>query len=685
MSVLKTAFGLADWFLVILFLYGINIVLSAALVKKYRGYKYLTLPLTILASLGGVWFALVKLIHSERILQINLFKGIYPFEFKLQIDNLAAFFILVISLSYLFITVYSIEYMKHYETKRQFKLFALCINLFVLSMLLVVTAGQFFFFLIAWEIMALASYFLVVFEPEKTGVQKAGLFYIIMTHIGTAFIIAAFALMYKYSHTADMAGFPTGGIPAGIKGLAFVFLLIGFGTKGGLIPLHIWLPHAHPAAPSNVSALMSGVMLKMAVYGAIRFMFGMLGGDVLWWGVLVLIVGLISAVLGIMYALTEHDLKRLLAYSSIENLGIIFLAIGLAMIAKAYHLPVLAALSLTGALFHTLNHSLFKGLLFMGAGTIHQATGTKNIENLGGLIKKMPYTAMFFLIGALAISAIPPLNGFASEWLIYQTMFTAILGSGSLLRVLLIIAAALLAMAGALAAYCFVKVFAISFLAKPRTDQAANAVEARGGILYGMGALALLCVVTGIFPAGLLRVLDTINTDLLGQHISNTTLSFSGLIKLSPKMASSGMAPFVILLIIFTLLLGTFGFARLFSRGTKVRRYGTWDCGFKQLTPRMQYTASGFSKPLRIVFRWLYLPKRELILKQNEDKYAIHGAKYLISTRSIFEDFLYEPLVKNTSRLFRRLRFLIQTGSIHQYLVYIFVMVILMLLYFSWA
>lgn len=666
----------------ILILYGLNILLSAVLVRKYRGYKFLTIPIAIMASLSGIWFALAKLLYHGPTWEINLWKGIYPFEFKFHIDNLSAFFILLISLSYLCITIYSLGYMRHYESKRQFKLFAICINSFVLSMLLVVTAGQLFFFLIAWEIMALTSYFLVIYESEKPEVQKAGRFYIIMTHIGTAFIIAAFALMYKYTHTADIAGFIPNSIPAGIRGLAFVFLLIGFGTKGGLIPLHIWLPYAHPAAPSNVSALMSGVMLKMAVYGVVRFMFSMLGGDILWGGVLVLVVGLISTILGVMFALTENDLKRLLAYSSIENLGIIFLALGLAMIAKAYHIPALAALCLAGALFHTLNHSLFKGLLFMGAGAIYNATGTKNMEELGGLIKKMPYTALLFLIGALAISAIPPLNGFAGEWIIYQSIFAAILSSGSLLKVLLILSAALMGMAGALAAYCFVKVFAISFLAKPRTEKAANAVEIDGSMLSGMSVFALLCLLTGIFPAVVLRIMDTINMDLLGQKIINTA---NGFINATPQQALSGSSPFIMFMIIICLSFGTFALVRLFSRGTKVRRYLTWDCGYKQLTPRMQYTATGFSKPMRIIFRWLYLPKRELVLKENSAKYSVHGAKYLVSTRSIFEDFLYKPVVKNTFRLFRRLRFMIQTGSIHQYLVYILVMMILMLLYFTWA
>jgi formate hydrogenlyase subunit 3/multisubunit Na+/H+ antiporter MnhD subunit len=549
-------------------------------------------------------------------------------------------------------------------------------------MLLVVTAGQLFFFLIVWEIMALASYFLVVFEPEKPEVQKAGRFYIIMTHIGTAFIIAAFAVTFKYGHTADITGSISNAIPVWIRGLVFVFLLIGFGTKGGLIPLHVWLPYAHPAAPSNVSALMSGVMLKMAVYGMLRFVFGLLGGGVLWWGVTVLVVGLISAILGVMYAVTENDLKKLLAYSSIENIGIIFVALGLAIIANACHIPALAALCLAGALLHSLNHSLFKGLLFMGAGTIYNATGTKNIEDLGGLIKKMPYTALLFLTGALAISAIPPLNGFAGEWIIFQAIFTAILGSGSLLKILFILSAALLAMAGALAAYCFIKVFAIGFLANPRTEQASRAVETQGSMLSGMSGLALLCIIMGIFPAAGLRITDSVNWDLLGQPMPT---SAQGWIMVSPAMASSGSSPFIMLAIILCLSLAIWVWVRFLSRGTKIRRYGTWDCGYKQLTPRMQYTATGFSKPVRIVFRWLYMPKRELILKENGVKHTVHGGKYILSTRSIFEDFFYMPLVKNIFRLFRRLRFMIQTGSIHQYLVYILVMVILMLLYFTWA
>ncbi|MFA6809029.1 MAG: proton-conducting transporter membrane subunit, partial [Eubacteriales bacterium] len=473
-------------------------------------------------------------------------------------------------------------------------------------------------------------------------------------------------------------------IPDTIKSFAFVFLLIGFATKGGLVPLHIWLPYAHPAAPSNVSAVMSGIMLKMSVYGVIRFVINILGADIMWWGVLVLVIGVVSTILGVMYALMEHDIKRLLAYHSIENMGIIFIGLGLAMIAGVNGANTLMALCLTAALFHTFNHSLFKSLLFMGAGSIQYATGTRDIEKLGGLIKKMPYTAFLFLIGAMAISAIPLLNGFASEWMIYQGLFASILAGEGVLRILMIITVSLLAMAGALAAYCFVKVFGISFLALPRTQLAENAKEVPNSMIFAMGVLALLCIVAGIIPSAFIWMINGITGEIIGRSVTFGVFDVYKLAKFMPLGVSSGISPVIMLAILIIITSVVVILIKTLTKGTRVRKCGTWDCGFKQnLTSGMEYTATGFSKPLRIVFRWLYKPERKLIIDEMEGKYNIKSARYVVSTKSVFEDYLYKPVINGILEISGRLRFAIQMGSIHAYLLYIFAVLIVMLVYFT--
>ena len=359
-------------------------------------------------------------------------------------------------------------------------------NALLLATTLVFTASNAFFFLIAWEIMALTAYCLVSFEHEKSEDAHAGVLFFIMSHIGTGCLILGFLLLFQAAggqSPGDYAfdAFRTLGekMSPGRRDAAFLLFLFGFGVKAGIVPLHIWLPEAHPVAPSNASALLSGVMIKTGIYGLTRVLFDFMGTPPNWWGVTILTIGTISAVLGVLYALMEHDLKRLLAYHSIENIGIILMGLGAALMFLHTHHPVLATLALIAGLYHTINHAIFKALLFLGAGAVLHATHTRNMEEMGGLIKRMPKTAFFFLIGAVAISALPPLNGFVSEWLTYQSLLQGFGTTDSLVRLMFPLSGAMLALTGALAAACFVKAFGITFLAQPRSEHGGPGARSR--------------------------------------------------------------------------------------------------------------------------------------------------------------------------------------------------------------
>jgi hydrogenase-4 component B len=365
-------------------------------------------------------------------------------------------------------------------------------------------------FLIAWEIMSLASYFLVVYDRSHENNVKAGSLYLAMTQVGTMFILLAFLVLYKYTGSFDFEAIRSlaAVIPMSVKNIVFVLALIGFGTKAGIIPLHIWLPEAHPAAPSHVSGLMSGVMIKTAIYIMIRIFLDMLQPVPVWWGIVVLIIGALSSLLGVLYALTEHDIKRLLAYHSIENIGIILLGLGSALTFLSLGMPTLALLGIAAALFHTLNHATFKSLLFLGAGSVINETHARNLEEYGGLIKFMPYTAFFFLVGAMAISALPPFNGFFSEWLTFQSLFQGIALSSLTAKWIFVAAAGSLALTSGLALACFVKVFGVTFLARPRSKEVTHAKESSIAMRVGMGGLAVLSLLFGVGSGYLISLFE---------------------------------------------------------------------------------------------------------------------------------------------------------------------------------
>jgi len=535
--------------------------------------------------------------------------------------------------------------------------------------------------------MALTAYCLVSFEHEKTETRNAGVLYFIMSHIGTGCLILAFLLLFQAAGGTSPSDYSFDrfrslgeNLSSGRRDAAFLLFLFGFGVKAGIIPLHIWLPEAHPVAPSNISALLSGVLIKTGIYGLTRVLFDFLGTPPNWWGVTVLTVGTISAVLGVLYALMQHDLKRLLAYHSIENIGIILMGLGASLMFLHTHHPVLAALALIAGLYHTINHAIFKALLFLGAGAVLHSTHTRNMEEMGGLIKRMPKTAFFFLIGAVAISALPPLNGFVSEWLTYQSLLQGFDTTASLVWLIFPLSGAMLALTGALAAACFVKAFGITFLAQPRSAKVAEAKEASPTMLWGMGLLTAACVFLGLFPTLFLILFGPITQQLVGQPLPAYLSRAGGLVlgnaqALGGTVSTLGMVLTGVCLLPIPLALWLF-----FGRRAHTRIGPTWDCGLRGLTPQMEYTATGFSKPLRMIFKALFRPRREV---QREYDYSPYFAKTLRFESHIEEAFvtrIYRPLNRGILRLSRRMRGL-QAGSIQAYLIYIFVTLILLLLF----
>ena len=591
----------------------------------------------------------------------------FNLNYSLVFDPLSLFFVFVILLISIPSAVYSVGYLKHEFSHKKIVSAWILLFLFVLSMLLVVTVSNALLFLICWEVMSLVSFFLVVFDTEDKKSIKAGIIYIVMTHIGTAFITASLLVMFQYAHSFDFIAMKQAclAMPANTKNIVFLFLLIGFGTKAGIVPLHIWLPYAHPQAPSHISSIMSGVMIKTAIYGIIRFVIFILGANTFWWGNLILIFASISCLVGVMYALMEHDIKKLLAYHSVENIGIILLGVGASIVFTSINLPVLAVLSLAAGLYHLVNHAIFKSLLFLGAGSIYKATGLRDIEKLGGLIKTMPYTAVSFLIGSMAISALPPLNGFVSEWLTLQVLFSGMINLTGASKISMCIYAAALALTGGLAAACFVKAFGISFLALPRSDEAKNAKEVSAWMYIPMFFLSALTLIFGIFAAQILKVLSKIAESASG-------LSPAPVYKFNLSLPLTALALVLIAAAVYLSVRYIFG-------PRKVTIGKTWGCGYYNLDSRTEYSATAFSKPFRIAFSFFYRPSRKTE-KISDSFYHVKSFKHETSITPVFNKYIYDFILKNTLDTANYLsRF--QSGSIHFYIAYIFIAIVFLIVF----
>jgi len=603
------------------------------------------------------------------------------FPCTVRLDPLSAWFTLALALLGLAVSVYSIEYLRPMEATRNLGALGFFYNALLLGLALVFTAANAFFFLSAWEVMAVAGFCLVTFEHEKAEARSAAVVYLIMSHAGTVMVLAAFLLLGAFAGNVDFASFHllASKLPPAELGAVFLLFFAGFGVKAGIVPLHIWLPDAHPVAPSNVSALMSGIVIKCGIYGMARVFFDFFGPTPLWTGTVVLAVGVVTALVGVLYALQEHDLKRLLAYHSIENIGIIVMGFGAALMFRTLGHLNLAAIAIVGALYHTLNHAIFKGLLFLAAGSVVQSVHTRNMEEMGGLIRRMPRTACFFLIGAIAISGLPPLNGFVSEWLTYQALLAGFGTTHSLTRLMFPIAGSLLALTAALAAACFVKAFGIPFLALPRSAAAADAQEASPAMQYAMALLAASCFVLGLGASWIIPVFDPITLQALGVPVSPSLIAHG--IALQAGTPQSGTVSPAGIALVFLALAGTAAYLvnrRL--RDVRVATGPTWDCGLPGLTSDHEYTATAFSKPLRLIFSAFYRPRREIRPEYDVSPYYPSAIRFESGIEATFEKRLYDPLKDWIFGLSRRMR-AIQAGSIHAYLAYIFVTLILLLLF----
>jgi len=585
----------------------------------------------------------------------------------LHLDPLAGFFLFLVSLVTLIISIYGPSYVTEYTHQGQSLLSLLFFTgIFVAGMEMVLIASDAFTFMISWELMSVSSYFLVAYQHQFETNRNAAFIYLLMAQVGGLFILLSYGVLAGFSGGFDFASMQAVVLSPFWSSLAFTLALIGFGMKAGIVPLHVWLPQAHPVAPSHISALMSGVMLKVAVYGFIRFVYGLLG-DVFWqWGVAVLIIGSLSAVLGVLYALMQHDLKRLLAYHSVENIGIIYMGLGLSIIFSATGHPQLAALGLIAALYHSLNHALFKSLLFLGAGAVLQQSGEHDLEKMGGLIKAMPVTAFSFLIGCISISALPPFNGFVSEWLTFQAALQGTALDGHILTAVITIAAALLALTGALAAACFVKVFGVCFLGVPRSEAVAQAVEVSYGPRIAQVSLAILCLTFGVLPTWTVAQLNHIAQLFLPDVLSTATSNgMLWLTPISPQIASYG-APLV-----FVAIGGAWLMIWLWlhprRKNTTIRRSPTWDCGFGALNGRMQYTATSFSMPIRRIFKPIWSVDEEYLSPGPENR----GGRYRLNVGDWAWLKIYQPIGRLLLATARRAA-LIQGGHLRVYLTYSF-------------
>jgi formate hydrogenlyase subunit 3/multisubunit Na+/H+ antiporter MnhD subunit len=627
----------------------------------------------LIASAVGIACALTMLLAPATVPPVrSLPLGLPWLGAHFRIDSLSAFFLLVVDLGGAMASLYATGYGRHEASPSRVLPF---FPAFLAGMNLVVLADDAFTFLVSWEFMSLASWALVLVHHRDPENRRAGYIYIVMASFGTLALLLAFGLLAGagggYAFDAMRAA-PKGTL---VSVLVLALILIGAGSKAGLVPLHVWLPLAHPAAPSHVSALMSGVMTKVAVYAFVRVIFDLLGEPTWWSGMIVLALGGVTAVMGVLYALMQHDLKRLLAYHTVENIGIIFIGLGLSLAFAANGMQLAAALALIAGLFHVFNHSLFKSLLFFGAGAVLVATGERDMEHLGGLIHRMKTTAFLFLVGCVAISALPPLNGFVSEWLTFQ----AILQSPELpqwgLKIMVPAVGGLLALSAALAAACFVKAFGVTFLGRPRSPAAENAHEVERSALAAMAVLATLCLAAGILPGFVIDALAPVAQSLVGGAMpAQSTQPWLSIVPIAESRSSyNGLLVF--LFIVISASLAAFFVHRLASRA--LRRGPAWGCGFGDPVQASQYTAASFAQPIRRVFGTLVFRARERV--EMPPPGDTRPARFQVDMNDLIWDFLYAPVavaIGFAADRFNRLQFL----TIRRYLSLVFLSLVTLLL-----
>jgi len=636
-----------------------------------RSLAYVSHGLFPLGAAVGLALAVVALLALGVVPQSKVLPlGLPDLPFHLRLDSLSAFFLLLLGAASAGISFYASGYFRSEEGAAP-GLLCFEYHVFLAAMALVLVADDAYAFMVSWEAMALASYFLVTTDHRIPEIRRAGFLYLLIAHIGAIAILLCFGVLQGGNGDYTFGSMRSLILAGRWPSVAFFLALFGFGAKAGLLPMHIWLPEAHPAAPSPVSALMSGVMLKTAIYGLLRVTFDLLNGQLWWWGVFALVLGLATALFGVIFACVQSDMKRLLAYSSIENIGIIVAGIGLVILFKSYGKTLLAAISLTAVLYHALNHAFFKSLLFLATGSVLHATRERSLGRLGGLIHRMPWVAWTALVGTLAIAGLPPLNGFVSEWLLLQAfLFTPSLPQ-SFVNMLVPLATGALVLAVALSAYVMVKFYGVIFLGRPREPNLAYAKDAGWRERAAFVWLAAGCVALGLFPVTVIAMIDPVNVMLIG----STALHGGGnWLLLAPISADrSSYSPLVVLVVIVAVVLLTIVVVHRYYHG-RIRRAPPWDCGYPLQTPRMQDTAEGFGQPIREVFAPVLRIERHLPSPFDA------APRYEVKLDDHFWHWLYLP-VAGSADFLARLVGRIQQGRISIYLTYSFV-TLLALLFF---
>ncbi len=645
----------------------------AAAITRRGGATGLIYSLSLAVSGLALAIALVELAGggpAPTVLTLPL--GLPWIGAQFRLDALGSFFLVVVNLGGAAASLYGLGYGRHEPAPQRVLPF---VPAFLAGMNLVVLANDAFTFLVSWEFMSLASWALVMAHHRQTGNAQAGYLYLIMASLGTLALLLAFSLLAGPGSTFGFDDIRAAGHAPGTAALVLALVLLGAGSKAGIVPLHVWLPLAHPAAPSHVSALMSGVMTKVAVYGFVRIVFDLLGEPTWWSSMVVLFLGGITAVLGVLYALMQHDLKRLLAYHTVENIGIIYIGLGLALAFGANGMEPAAALALTAALFHVFNHSIFKSLLFFGAGAVLTATGERDMEHLGGLIHRMPLTSFCFLIGCVAISALPPLNGFVSEWLTFQ----AILQSPALpqwgLKIMVPAVGGLLALSAALAAACFVKAFGVTFLGRPRALSARQAQEVDRFSLAAMSVFATLCLLVGTLPGIVIDGLAPVTLSLIGGRMPvQMSMPWLSIVPVTESRSSyNGLLVF--LFIAFSASFAVYTIHRFASHA--LRRAPAWGCGFPETSPLTQYTAGSFAQPIRRVFGAIIFRSSEQVDMPLPGD--LRPARFVVELRDLIWDGFYAPIAAAVGLAADRLNHL-QYLTIRQYLSLVFLTLVILLL-----